>query len=50
VGDFVQLLAQRGIEPRMSMAVNVAPQTADAVQIFTAVDVNQRTADGTFNQ
>ena len=36
----IELLANRRIEPRMPMPVDVAPQAADAVEIRAAVDVD----------
>ena len=39
--DFVDLLAQRGIEPRVAVTVHVAPHAAHAVEIFATVDIEQ---------
>jgi hypothetical protein len=37
MGYFVELPADGGVNMRMPMAVNVAPEAADAVEVFTAV-------------
>ena len=44
VGDVLELCDDRRVELRMAMAVHVAPQAADRVEIFPAVDVDQRRA------
>ena len=49
VRDLVQLLAQGRVEPRMAMAVHVAPQAADGIEIFAAVDVDQGAPVGPFD-
>ncbi len=46
VGDAVQLRADGRIQPRMAMAVDIAPQAADAVDVGVAVDVEERAALG----
>ena len=44
VGDAVELLAERSVEPGMAMAMHIAPQAARAVDVAVAVDVDQRAA------
>ena len=44
VSHFVQLVADRLVQSRVTMPVDVAPQTADAVQVLAAVDIHQRAA------
>ncbi len=39
VGHAIKLLADRGVDPRMAMAVDVAPQAARGVEIAAAVDI-----------
>ncbi len=46
MSDPIELLANGGVDPRMIMAVNVAPHAAGAVEIFAAVDVDQAAAFG----
>ena len=46
VGDAVELRADGRIQPRMPMAVDIAPQAADAVDIGVAVDVEEHAALG----
>jgi hypothetical protein len=41
MGDTVDLLPDRRVDARMAMAVDVAPHAGSAVQVLTAVDVNQ---------
>ena len=44
VGDAIQLLTQRLIETRMAVTVKIAPQTARAIEILSAVDIDERAA------
>ena len=37
----VELLAERRVEPRMAMTVDVAPHAAGAVEVRVAVDVDR---------
>ncbi len=46
VGDAVELPAEGRIQPRVPMAVDIAPQAADAVDIGVAVDVEEQAALG----
>ncbi len=46
MGHLVELLADGRVEPRVAMAVDVAPQAGHAVEILAAVDVDQRAAVG----
>ena len=41
VGDPVELLAHRRVDPRVAMAVDVAPERGDAVDVAAAVGVDQ---------
>ncbi len=45
--DAVELGANRRVDARMAMAMDVAPHAARAVEIFVAVDVDQAAALGT---
>ena len=46
VGHATKLFGQRGIQARMAVPVDVAPQAAHGIQILAAVDVDQRRAVG----
>ena len=46
VGHAIELLADGGVDPRMAVPVDVAPQAADAVEVLAAVDVHQHAALG----
>ena len=41
VGDAVELLADRGVDLRVPVPVNVAPEGGDAVEIAAPLDVDQ---------
>ncbi len=41
VGDPVKLVAQRGVDARMAVPVDVAPERGDAVDVAVAVDVDE---------
>ena len=40
MGDLVELLAERRVERRVAVAVDVAPERADAVEVAAALDVD----------
>jgi len=42
----IKLFAQRGVELWMAMPVQIAPHTAEAIEILAAVDINQRATVG----
>ena len=46
MGHAIELLANRGVDSRMMVAVDVAPHAAGAVEILAAVDVDQPAAFG----
>ncbi len=49
VRHFVELRADGGVDRRMTMTVDVAPQAARTVDIAAAVDVDQFAAFGPFD-
>ena len=50
MGHFVQLVANRLIQSRVSVPMNVAPQIGDTVQELPAIDIDQRTAVSPLDQ
>src|SRR5690349_14216981 len=50
MSDLVELLANGRVDLRMSMAMHVAPQAADAVDISTPLHVDQRAALGPLDE
>jgi hypothetical protein len=46
VGDAVELVAHRGVDARVAVPVDVAPERRDAVDVAVAVDVDQVRALG----
>jgi len=50
VGHLVQLSANRLIQSRVRVAVDVAPQIAHAVQELSAINIDQRTAVSPLDQ
>src|SRR5205814_2007260 len=49
VGDPVELLADRGIDSRMVVTVDIAPHAAGAVEILAAIDIDETAALGALN-
>src|SRR5947209_20220113 len=49
VGYLVQLISDRLIELRNAMAVNVAPQRRNPIDVFPAVKIDQHTPLGALN-
>jgi hypothetical protein len=49
VRDLRELVAHRGVDPRMSVPVHVAPQRRDAIDVAVAIDVDQVGALATFD-
>ena len=49
MGHLVELLANGRIEPRVMVAVNVAPDAGASVEICAAVDIDQCAAVGPFD-
>ena len=50
MSDLVQLLANGGVQSRVAMSVNVAPETADSIDILAAFGVDQYATFRAFDQ
>ncbi len=49
MGHAVELLANGGVDPRVAMAMDIAPQAAHAIEIFAPLDVDERRALGSLD-